>query len=204
MTKEKKKKENNLQNKLMKISELSMKGGHDHFIIEMSDSFTIFDGLGKRNLNLSTCISMTDLKNSNTLHGHIYNQNINKEIMNHNNDKSNIVLSAAVNLEKKDNIEIITFSHKKVSSEQKIFSSKKKNGPSGLLYFEIENYSFLIITLNISVKIKPISHVYNGNTLNKLYYNRALLLNLLPIELSENLRSLFDQKISVFEETINE
>ncbi|MGE7673499.1 hypothetical protein ACQKMV_07975 [Lysinibacillus sp. NPDC094403] len=204
MTKEKKTKENNLQNKLMKISELSMKGGYDHFIIAMSNSFTILDGLGKRNLNLSTCISMTDLKDSNTLQGHIYNQNINKEIMNHNNEESKIVLSAGINLEKKDNIEIITFSHKKESLEQKIFSSKKKNGPSGLLYFEIENYSFLIITLNISVEIKSISHVYNGNTLNKLYYNRALLLNLLPIELSGNLRSLFDKKTSISEETLNE
>lgn len=181
-----------------------MNGGHDHFIIEMSGSFTILDGLGKRSLNLSTCISMTDLKNSNTLHGHIYNQNINKEITNHFNGESNIVLSAAVNLEKKDNIEIITFSHKKGSSEQKLFSSKKKNGPSGLLYFEVENYSFLIITLNISSKIKSISHVYNGNTLKKLHYNRALLLNLLPIELSVNLRSLFDKKISISEETLNE
>lgn len=204
MTKEKKTKENNLQSKFIKFSEQSMKGGHDHFIIEMSDSFTILDGLGKSNLNLSTCISMTDLQNSNTLQGHIYNQNINKGIMKHHNEKSKIILSAAVNLEKKDNIEIITFSHKKESLEQKILSSKKKNGPSGLLYFEIENYSLLIITLNISVKIKSISHVYNGNTLNKLYYNRALLLNLLPIELSGNLRTLFDKKISISEETLNE
>lgn len=204
MTKEKEKKETNLQSKLLKISELSMNEGHNYFFIQMSEFFTILDGLGKRNLNLSTCISMIDLENSNTLHGHIYNQNINKENMNHYEGESNIVLSAGVNLEKKDNIEIITFFHKKGNSEQGIFSSKKKDGPSGLLYFEIEDYSFLIITLNISHNIKSVSHVFNGNTSKKLHYNRALLLNLLPTEFSENIRSLFDQRISISEETLDE
>lgn len=176
------KREKKLQKKLAEIIKFADKKGDDHCAVDIKSNFSHLSGLGHTQLTLPTCIFISNLEDSQSISGHIYNQQLDFNLI----DKTvESKIHLGIDLSEKDCIEIIAFKNKNIRS------SKHKESPSSLLYFEVEFYSFLFITLNGANNSKPITMSHNSNSLEVLHYHRELLLRLVPIEVREKLKHYF-------------
>lgn len=176
----KNKREKKLQKKFAKIIDLADKQEINQCTIDIKGNFSHLRGLGHAQLTLPTCIYVSNLGDSQSISGHILNQPL--DLINKSIDPN---IHLGIDLSEKSCIELIAFINKK------IHSSKHKESPSSLLYFEIEFYSFLFITINGMDNFKPITMLHNTNSLEVLHYQRGLLLKLVPIEVEEKLKSYF-------------
>ena len=191
----KKNKKKDLQAKFLSYQEKSMKGDPNYLSITMFDTHTILNGLSKKNLSLPTCLYISDLSDANCVTGHINSINITgyKSLASPDN-QVNPILTSFIKMKKTDlgeNNEILTLISDLNGSSEKSLTSTKLATKETLIYFEIEKYSFLLISL-LDESNKSVNIFYKSYHQNQLLFNRELLLKLLPKTYFDKTRRYFN------------